>query len=92
MRGPGAAPSPESSSPLISLDASSPSEPILPCHSRAGLDARLPSLTLPDDAAKGNNETVLHGQCKERKTSDAFVPPKPKEFDKAAWIGRLRAV
>ena len=30
-------------------------------------------------------------QCSALKTSEALVPPKPKELDSVAWIGRLRA-
>src|ERR1700728_1492814 len=56
---------------------------ILPFKSHARLaltDAGLLELIRP--SAEG--EHPIAGQCKARKTSEAFVPPKPKEFDSAA--------
>ena len=35
---------------------------------------------------------LVRRQFRARKMSEALVPPKPNELDKAAWIGRLRAL
>ncbi len=42
--------------------------------------------------APRRRERKMRAQFAARKTSEALVPPKPKEFESAALISRLRAV